>query len=156
MHKKNRGISMIMLVIAIVIMIILISIIMSSSLTSVEEVEMVKIEEEIRNLTDAVNDRIANYERNSKAYPLVGTVIGENVFIYIRSIDYLESDEITRIITKINLSYSEDNRELYRVIGNKEAQLLGVSNVDNEHYYVVDYNEGEVYGPISLDLIVKE
>ena len=156
MHQNNQGISMIMLVIAIVVMIIIISIIMNSSLTSIEEVEMVKIEEEISNLTDAVNDRIANYERNSKAYPLLGKVIGDDIFIYIRSIDYLESDEITRLITKINLSYSEENRDLYRVIGNKEAQLLGVSNVDTEHYYVVDYHEGEVYGPVSLDLISEE
>ena len=156
MIKDNKGISLIMLVISFVIMILLISIIVNTSLNSVEEVETVKIEDEIRNLTDAVNDRIINNERNSIQYPLVGSKVEEDVFLYIRSIKTLDSSEITKIISKINENYSDKTKDLFRLVGNIEAQRLGVKNVDPDHYYIVDYNTGDVYGPVTNEYTTGE
>ncbi len=154
MFKKQDGISIIMLVISIVVMLILISIVMNSSLNSIEEVDSVKIEDEIRNLREAVNDRMINYERNSILYPMVGRKIADDkIYLLVRSIDNKDSSEISRMISSINKNYSEETKNYYRIVGNSDAQSLGVSNIDPEHYYVVDYIEVEVYGPVSLELV---
>ena len=153
MLKKQSGISLMMLVISIVVMLILISIIMNSSLNSIEEVDDIKIEDEIRNLREAVNDRMINYERNSILYPMVGRKVGDKIYTLVRSIDSVDSSEISRIITNINKNYSDDTKDYYRLVGNSDAQSLGVTNIEPEHYYIVDYIDIEVYGPVDLDLV---
>lgn len=153
MFKENRGVSLITLVITIVTMLILLAITLSSSLDSVEEANITKIDNEIRDLKDAVNDRMANYERNPVLYPIIGEKIGDNIFEYVRSIEILESQEINEIINEISATYSVENIDYYRLVGRTEAEKLGVENIDVEHYYVVDYLECEVYGPISLKVL---
>lgn len=153
MVKSNRGVSLVTLVITIVVMLIIISITISSSIKSVEETNATKIENEIRSLRDAVNDRMANHERNAILYPIIGEKIGDSVFEYIRSIENLESQEINKIISQISDNYSVDNVDYYRLVGRTEAEKLGVENIDMEHYYVVDYYECDVYGPISLKVL---
>lgn len=153
MFKESKGVSLITLVITIVAMIIILSITISSSLEGVQEANITKIENEISNLKEAVNDRMANYERNAILYPIIGEKIGDSVFEYIRSIEGLESQEISEIISGIAENYSADNADYYRLVGRTEAEKLGVESVDSTHFYVVDYFECEVYGPVSLELI---
>lgn len=153
MFKNSKGISLVTLVITIVVMIIILTITISSSLKSVEETNVTKIENEIRSLKDAVNDRIANYERNPSLYPIVGQKTGDTIFEYIRSIENLESQEISNIISEISKNYSSETADYYRIVGRTEAEKLGVESLDIEHYYIVDYNECEVYGPISAELV---
>lgn len=152
MLKNSKGVSLVTLVITIVVMIIILTITISSSLQSVEETNTTKIENEIRNLKDAVNIRVANYERNPSLYPIVGRKVGDMVFEYIRSIENLESQEISDIITNISKNYSAETSDYYRLVGKTEAEKLGVESLDVEHYYIIDYNECEVYGPVSAQV----
>lgn len=134
-------------------MVILISIVISASIDSVEETNITKIENEIKDLTEAVNIRISNYERNSTTYPIIGEKIGDSLFEYIRSIEMLDLSEITEIINKIAVIYNDETKDFFRLVGRTEAEKLGVEGIDVEHYYIVNYYECEVYGPVSLKLI---
>lgn len=153
MLKNKKGVSLITLVITIVVMLIVLTITISSSLKSVDETNATRIENEIRNLKDAVNDRMTNYERNPMMYPIIGEKIGDTVFEYIRSIENMESQEISNVIAQISENYSSETADYYRLVGRTEAEKLGVESLDIEHYYVVDYNECEVYGPVSIKLV---
>ena len=153
MLRNKKGVSLVMLVITIVIMVVMISIIIGSSIDSIEETNVTKIDNEIKNLKDAVNDRIANHERNATLYPIIGEKVGDNIFEYIRSIESLNAQEVSDIIGKIAETYSKDTEEYYRLVGKVDAEKLGVESLDLEHYYVVDYNECEVYGPVSEELV---
>ena len=143
-----------MLVISIVVMLLLTTIVLNSSLNSIQEVQEVKVEDEIRNLREAANDRAINHERNEYAYPLVGKNIEiSDLLLYIRSIPTLSSSEASTIIADIEAIYSADTSDDYRVVGSTEALDLGVSNIDPEHYYIIDYYYIEVYGPLSSEIV---
>lgn len=147
--KNNKGISLITLVITIVIMVILISVVMSSGIESVKEANLTKIDNEIKSLKEAVNDRLVNYERNENLYPLIGVKVGESVFDYIRTIENLSSNEINEIISEISSNYNDETMEYYRLVGKEDAIKLGVENIDVEHSYIVDYYNCKVYGPVN-------
>ena len=155
MIKSNRGVSLVTLVITIVVMLIMISITISASLKSVEETNDTKIEHEIRSLQDAVNDRLANNNRNPVLYPIIGEKIGDSINEYIRSIENLENGEKDKILNRINNGERnfDETKDFFRLVGRTEAEKLGVENIDKEHFYVVDYYECEVYGPISLKVL---
>lgn len=153
MFKSDKGVSLITLVITIVAMLVILSIVINSSIDSVEETNITKIQNETKDLRDAVNDRIANNKRNSVLYPIIGEKIGDSIFEYIRSIEYLDSQEINKIIEQISVTYSAEYSDYYRLVGRGEAEKLGVENIDAEHFYIVDYYECEVYGPISLEVM---
>lgn len=153
MLKNKKGVSLVTLVITIVVMLIVLTITISSSLKSVNETNTTKIENEIRNLKDAVSDRMTNHERNPILYPIIGEKIGDSVFEYIRSIENMESQEISEVIAQISKNYSSETADYYRLVGRSEAEKLGVESLDIEHYYVVDYDECEVYGPVSINLV---
>ncbi|MCR5422975.1 MAG: hypothetical protein K6E74_04985, partial [Bacilli bacterium] len=82
----------------------------------------------------------------------VGRQVGDSVYEFIRSISSLSSSEITEIMTKIGESYSSSTKEYFRLVGSEDALRLGVNNIDPEHYYIVDYYNIEVYGPIAPEL----
>ncbi len=153
MLKSNKGISLITLVITIVVMLVILAITISSSIKSVDETNITKIENEISSLKDAVNVRMVNHERNAALYPIIGQKLGDDIYDYIRSIETLETTEISEIISEISQVYSAETSNYYRLVGASEANSLGVESVDPEHYYVVDYYECEVYGPVSLSLV---
>lgn len=155
MIKSNRGVSLVTLVITIVVMFIMISITISASIKSVEETNTTKIDHEIRSLRDAVSDRLANNKRNAVLYPIIGEKIGDSVNEYIRSIENLEGPQKEKIINKINNDERnfEETKDFFRLVGRTEAEKLGVENIDVEHFYVVDYYECEVYGPINPEIL---
>ena len=149
MLKNEKGISLVMLVITIVVMVVMISITISSSINSVEETNLTRIQNEIRNLKDAANDRMANYKRNSTLYPIIGEKIADEFLDdYIRSIEFVEPSDV---FDKIR--YNDETKDYYRLVGRIEAEKLGVEGIDAEHYYIIDYTEGEVYGPVNIELI---
>ena len=57
------------------------------------------------------------------------------------------------VIERISKNYASETADYYRLVGRTEAEKLGVESLDIEHYYVVDYNECEVYGPVSVKLV---
>ena len=149
--KNNAGVSLVTLVITIVVMLVILSITLSSSLDSIEETNMTKIENEIRTLKDAANDRMANYERNPTLYPLVGDKIGDGIIDYIGAIETLESSEITQL--KVKYKDEAHHSDYHRLVGRADAAKLGVENIDVEHFYIIDYYNVEVYGPVSSKVI---
>lgn len=151
--RKQTGVSMVTLVISIVVMIIILSIVINSSINSVNETNLTKIDNEIGDLKNAVAIRITNYQRNSTLYPIVGQKINDNIFEYVRSIERLNSSEIGEIIDEIVKDYSSENSDYYRLVGKVEAEKLGIENIESDHYYVVDYINGEVYGPVNSQIV---
>lgn len=143
MLKNNKGVSMITLVITIVIMVIMISIILNSSIDSIEETNVTKIENEVRMLKEAVNVRITNHERNENLYPLIGEKVGDEIYNKLKNIEGIEPSVINE------LNYSAETEDLYRVIDAADAKQLGVDGIDVEHRYILDYNDCEVYGPLK-------
>ena len=155
MIKIEKGVSLVTLVITIVVMVVMISIIIGTSIQSIDEANVTKIDNEIKTLKDAVIDRISNNARNETLYPIVGEKLGDTIFEHIRSIERLDNKEISEIIGNIAGNYSQETSDYYRLVGNIDAEKLGVEGLDPTHAYVVDYIECEVYGPVSEDLINK-
>ena len=150
MLKNNSGISMLTVILTIIVMIILISITINGSIKTVEETNLTKIANEIKNLKDAVNIRMTNYERNATTYPLIGEKVGDDVFKYILSIENMSNEEKLDIVDTISVSYNQDKQDYYRLIESADAERLGVEGLDEENYYIIDYYYGEVYGPVKL------
>ena len=153
MKKDEQGISLIMLVISIVVMLLLTAIVLNSSLNSIEEVQEVKLEDEIRNLREAANDRLINYERNEFIYPLVGLKIEGDIYAYIRSISTLSSSEMTKAINSVSETYSSATSDYFRIVTSEDAIRLGVSNIESGERFIVDYYNVEVYGPVTAPII---
>lgn len=150
MLKSDKGISLITVLITIVTMIILIAIVVNSSLNSVEETNVTKINNEIKSLKEGVSIRITNHERNENLYPLVGEKVKDSEILEkVSSIEKLSSGEAMNIAEK----YNEKTKEYFRLIGRDDAKLLGVEGIDIEHYYIVNYYDCEVYGPIDINLV---
>ncbi len=143
--KKQDGVSLIILAITIIVMIILATIAVISGTSSVKETVEVKIETEIAELKKAVADRMIEYERNPSNYPLVGTRI-DNVAEYLYHIDGMSSVEIANIVAKVN----DENISYYRLVDSESAKSLGVQSVGKEHYFIVDYYHGQVYGIVDI------
>ena len=159
MIKNNKGVSLVTLVITIVVMLIIIAISFNSSLNSVNEANITKVENEMKTLKDAIRIRMANYERDETVYPLVGEKMSEFVVLdYLRSIDemYIKSpDEIDNIINTYYSYLQTDisKTDYYRLIGSSEAAALNVESISSDNYYIANYLEGDVYGPISSKLV---
>ena len=89
--KKNKGISLITLVVMIVIMIILAAVAINVGMNSFDEAQNAKLYAERQQVIDAVTGRFADYQRNSTANPLVGLMIPEENSETLSDIaDYLE------------------------------------------------------------------
>ena len=143
--KKNSGISIIALVVTVIVIIILASIVTTSGLDSIDETAKSKIDVEIRNLKDAVSDRMVNNAQNPTRYPLVGKKV-DDVTEYIYYVKDITNEEIKNFIQSIN----EENIDSYRLVDYIAANALGVQSIDTEHYYIVDYSTGKVYGTIDM------
>lgn len=144
--KQNNGVTMMSLIITILVMIILTTIVLSSGMISMNETANTKKEIEIRNLKDAVATRMINNEKNPEKYPLIGNTV-DDLAGFLNYVDNLpESD-----VEKITENLTEDSMKYYKIINYQEASKLGVESVAKTHYYIIDYLEGNVYGPVDID-----
>lgn len=144
--KKNSGVSMIALVVTVIVIIILASIVTTSGLDSIDETSKTKIDMEIRSIKDAVADRMVNNAQNPGKYPLVGKKLNNDVTLYIYYIENMSNEEIADFVSGIN----DDNIDSYRLIDSIAAGALGIESIDPEHYYIVDYSTGKVYGTVNM------
>ena len=149
--KKQKGISLIALIVTIIVIIILASIVMSGGLNSVKEARDTKVDMELRNLKDAVSERMIKNAENAVGYPLVGEKI-DDAAEYIYYIDGITNAEIEEFIQEL----SEENIDWYRIVDAKAAEKLGVDAIDEEHYFLVDYSSGKVYGTINMKAVNEE
>lgn len=150
MLKNDNGVSLITVIITIVTMVILIAIVINSSLSSVEETNITKINNEIKSLKEGVSIRITNNERNESLYPLVGKKLKDSEILEkLNSIEKLSSGEAIRLAEK----YNDNTKDYFRLIGREDAKILGIEGIDIEHYYIVNYYDCEVYGPVDINLV---
>lgn len=142
---KNSGVSMITLVVMIVIMIILASIAVTSGIESVNEANQTKLDVEIKELEKAVSSRMIEIEVDpTKGMP--GQKV-EDIIEYIYFVEDLSNEELEEFIQGV----VDETIDYYRIVDSIAATALGVSSVDAEHYFIVDYYTGKVYGNINMD-----
>lgn len=141
---KNSGISLITVVIMVVIMIILATIAMSNGMDTVKEATDTKVAVEITELKKAVADRMIEIERN----PTLGMpgLKVDNIVNYVYYIDSMETAELQEFIRSVDA----ENVEYFRLVDSIAAAALGVSSVQEEHYFIVDYYSGKVYGTVNM------
>lgn len=141
---KNSGISLITVVITVVVMIVLAGIAMSNGMDTVNEATDTKIAIEISELKKAVADRMIEVERNP-ALGMPGLKV-DNIVNYVYYIDNMETSELQDFIQNVD----SENVEYYRLVDSIAAASLGVSSVQADHYFIVDYYSGKVYGTVNM------
>ena len=141
---KKSGISLISVVIMVVIMLILASVAMSSGMDSVEESRKTKIDVEISEIKKAVANKIIEIETNPTA-GMPGQKITD-VIEYVYYIEDMDNSELESFLSEVN----EDKIDYYRLVDSISAAALGVASVQEDHYYIVDYYIGKVYGPVNM------
>lgn len=164
--KKNKGISLISLVVMIIIMIILSAVAINVSMNSYDEALRAKIYAERQQVIDAVTGRFADYQRNNTASPLLGLMIPEensetlkDVFDYIENKlrkeyyklltdDEYENQTQTKQISRFLLDNAED-MEYTRILVYDDLLELGLENTTLQAVYLVNYYSSDVVGPIT-------
>ena len=147
---KNSGISLISVVIMVVIMLILAGVALSNGMDSVNEATDTKIAVEISELKKVVADRMIEVETN----PSVG-MPGQKVDDIIEYVYYIRDMDMAEIQEFIQ-GVDSDNVEYYRIVDSVAAASLGVSSVQDDHYFIVDYYNGKVYGTIDMEAYRKD
>lgn len=164
--KKNKGISLISLVVMIVIMIILAAIAIRVGMESYENALESKAATERQEVIAAVSGRFGDYQRNSTANPIVGFIVPD---------EYLENKDIIAnyIINKLKVEYGKfftddeiknstqqkliykfiednyDDMEYTRILSYSDLIDLEIENTNINAVYVVNYYSNDVVGPIN-------
>ena len=144
--KNNRGISLITLTVMIIVMIILASIAYSSSFKTIEETGDTKVAVEKEKLKEAVSRRMVENAKNPAAYPLIGDKV-DDIVGYASCIENMSNGELQKFTETIN----EESVEYMRVFDCNDAANLGVGSVADDHYFIIDYYSGKVYGIVNMD-----
>ena len=127
--KKDDGISLITLLVTIIVMIIIATITIMSGINSVTESSNVKLEMEIKSLKEAVAASI------------------EDITAYLPYIDNMTNGEITYFISQMD----EEKLDYYRVVDSSAASVIGVDGIEKDHFFIVDYGAGNVFGNINME-----
>ena len=143
--KKNSGISLITVVIMVIIMIILAGIAMSSGIESVNEANDTKVAVEISEIKKAVANKMIEIEKSSTV-GMPGQKI-DDVVEYIYYVDEMSNEELQEFLENVD----EERADYYRLLDSVSAAALGVSSVQSDHYYIVDYYTGNVYGTVNME-----
>jgi len=164
--KKNKGISLISLVVMIVIMIILAAIAIRVGMESYENALESKAATERQEVIAAVSGRFGDYQRNSTANPIVGFIVPDeylenkdtiaNYIINKLKVEYgkLFTDDEIKDSTQQKLIYKfiEDNyddMEYTRILSYSDLIDLEIENTNINAVYVVNYYSNDVVGPIN-------
>ncbi len=161
--KKNRGVSLIALVILIVVMIILASIAIRASYQDVNKASEAKSKAERSEVATAISARYGDYMINKIANPLVGDIIPYSIPTPEEQTDYLvelfinegrlfSEDETTNDTLKSEmldlLRKCEDCQEYTRILRHDDIVSLGVDNITSRSVFLVNYYKNLVVGPI--------
>ena len=143
--REKAGISLISLIVIIIVILILASIAILSGVGSIKETSKTKLDVEIRSLKDAVSNRMTENARNPSKYPLIGQKV-DDITAYLPYISGLSNTDIQNISMKI----TAENIDYFRLVDATAASALGAEAIDPEHYFVVNYENGDVYGSIDM------
>lgn len=147
--KNNSGVSLIALIATIMIVIILASISIFSGMESVDEAYNTKSDVEMNGLKEAVAKKMIDNARNPASNPIVGRKIADATEL----LDYIYNmtdEQKTAFTTR----YVNSNKDYYRIVDAAGATILGVDGFGEASYYLVDYNLGDVYGPVDYETYV--
>lgn len=142
---NNKGITLLSVVIMVVIMIILASVALTGGMDSVKEATDTKVEIEIAEIKKAVADKMIEIETDSTA-GMPGQKVPD-ISEYIYYIDNLENEELTEFLSGLN----DERVDYYRLVDSISAAALGVSSVQEDHFFIVDYYTGKVYGTVDME-----
>ena len=143
--KKNSGITLTSVVIMVVIMIILASVTLSSGMDSVKEANETKIAVEISEIKKAVAERMIQIETDSTV-GMPGQKVPD-ISEYIYYVDDIKNSDLTEFLAGIN----DERIDYYRLLDSVSAAALGVASVQDDHFYIVDYYTGKVYGTVNME-----
>lgn len=161
--KKNRGISLITLVVMIIIMIILAAIVINVTTKSFDKSIETKANEERAQVQYAISSRFGDYQRNSTANPIVGIIIPEENRATVDSVvnyitfklkrDYgklvnVDSKEQENDIRKM-VSDNFEDMEYTRILTPTDLIELEMENTNLNAVYLVNYYSSDVVGPIN-------
>lgn len=133
--KNNKGISLISLIITIIVIIIIASIVFYTGYNkNLNKASVVKMHNEMQEITIAVQQRAASHKLNNDAYPYAGTKLTDETAITIGGIKYGEG--------------------YYLATAEEIESILGVDNVSRA--YLLNYDTGEIISKEPLYLEGKE
>lgn len=142
---KNSGISLLSVVIMVVIIVLLAGIVLSNGMDSVSEATDTKVAVEISEIKKAVADRMIEIETDSTV-GMPGQKV-EDIIEYIYYVEDMTANEIQDFIQSVD----SESQEYFRIVDSISAAALGVSSVQEDHYFIVDYYTGKVYGTINME-----
>lgn len=145
---KNSGISLITLVVMIIIMVILASIAIIGGTESVGEANNTKLTHEISRIKEAVSGKMLEVEENP-SLGLPGISV-DNVMDYIAFVEGLTNEELEDFSESLSERPAQYT-SYYRIVDSVSASALGVASVDSDHYFIVDYYTGKVYGNLNME-----
>lgn len=142
---KNSGISLLSVVIMVVIIVLLAGIVLSNGMDSVGEATDTKVAVEISEIKKAVADRMIEIETDSTV-GMPGQKV-EDIIEYVYYVEDMTANEIQDFIQSVD----SESQEYFRIVDSISAAALGVSSVQEDHYFIVDYYTGKVYGTINME-----
>ena len=161
--KKNKGVSLLALVIVIVVMIILASIAIRASYQDVNKASEAKAKAERSEVTTAISARYGDYMINKIANPLVGDMIPSDLTTPEEQKDYLvsmfqgegrlysEDEGMNNTLKNEMQSLLEkctDCPAFTRILRHDDIVSLGVDNIASRSVFLVNYYKNLVVGPI--------
>lgn len=157
--KKNRGITIITLVITITVILILTSIFIATGIDALNESKKAEIENEIYQLKQAISARYTSYIKNDGDISLLGDSPNNKwvnadecintVISVLRFEDDLSPEDEEAKKQKVRDEILRDYNTYVKIIDSGDKLKLGLENYSDDKVYVVDYFTGSVYGPIN-------
>ena len=154
---KNKGITIITLIVMITVIIILTSVFIATGLDSLNEAKNTEKKNEIYLLKEAVINRYTSYEKNNGNVILVGT-LAKNKYpsltdcidkiIPTLSLDNATPEEKNDKINKISNEITRDYDKFVMIVDSGDRIKLGLEN-SSDYIYIVNYYTGSIYGPIE-------
>lgn len=141
---RNSGVSLITLVVVVIIMVILANIAVISGVESVNEANKTKLDIEISELKKAVSARMTDIAKDSTV-GMPGQRV-DDITEYIYYVENLSNEDLQDFLEGVTM----ETIDYYRIVDSVTATALGVSAVESEHYFIVDYSTGKVYGNLNM------
>lgn len=144
--KKNKGITLIALVITIIVLLIILGIGIGAGISLNEETTKNKQITELNMVQQAVLEQYTKYKIVKDENKIVGTKIT----------NWTEVNEIVKSMNSnitLKIDESEYNNvksiEKYYKLGINDLRKIGISNTTDNVYYIVNYTTGEVINALE-------
>lgn len=130
--KRSDGISLVVLIITMTVLIILSVLLINTGGTGLNRTKEAKIKVEKQTIEEAINKRFTNYLTNETRFPLIGATVS---------------------VEEASAVFGEDMTEQIDYIKKVDSfylKQINVERIDPKNKYMVNYNTGEVIGPLEI------